>query len=134
MDAASSTGKFEDDFKVEPIFPYGFPQDRQNEIQLAQQELDMKVTSRRRVMDRLGTNNIPELMKEIEEDALELATLQGKVTLLSEPAPPTEEDAPPQDEEPPMEDIKVETSPEDFLGESAEDEEPLIKKEQNIEE
>ena len=46
---------------VEPVFAYGFPKDKMDELQRAQLELNMKLGSRREIMERMGKQNIPEL-------------------------------------------------------------------------
>lgn len=64
---------------IEPIFAYGFPKDKMDELQRAQMELQMKLGSRREVMERLGKQNIPELLKEIDEDALQQAIVSMEI-------------------------------------------------------
>lgn len=66
---------FGEKYIVDPVFSYGFPQDRMQELQQAEMELRMKIASRKEVMNRLGKNNVPNLMEEIEEDAIRLAKL-----------------------------------------------------------
>ena len=52
-----------------------------DELQRAQMEVGLKIASRREVMQRLGKQNIPELLKEIDKDILDQAVLQAQVTL-----------------------------------------------------
>lgn len=70
------------DMAVVPVFAYGFPKDKMDELQRAQLELQMKLGSRREIMDRMGKQNVPELMKEIDGDTIEQAMLQVKVNEL----------------------------------------------------
>jgi hypothetical protein len=83
LDSFSTTGRFEDEFIAAPIFPYGFPNDKMTELQTADYELRLKLNSRRRILERMGENNIPDLMKEIEADAIRTAKLDGKIMQLS---------------------------------------------------
>lgn len=69
--------KFWENFDVEPVFPYGLPQDRLNELQQAQTELNMKIGSRREIMNRLGKKNVPRLLEEIDEDSRNLQEIQN---------------------------------------------------------
>lgn len=56
------------DYVIEPVFTYGFPSDRESELSLAQQELNMEIASRKEIMERLGKHNVPALIKEIDSD------------------------------------------------------------------
>lgn len=71
------------EMKIEPIFAYGFPKDKTDELNRAQMELNMKLSSRREIMERMGKQNIPELLDEIDEDQLHLGFLQAKVQQMS---------------------------------------------------
>jgi len=77
LDKISESGEFENDFKATPIFKYGFPQDKVVELQIADTELRLKLNSRRRILNKLGNNNTTELLKEIDEDTVHLAELDG---------------------------------------------------------
>jgi hypothetical protein len=97
--AMDSSGKFEDEFKAEPVFPYGFPNDKMSDVQLADYEIRLKLNSRSRIMERMGVNNVQELSKEIEDEALADATFSAKVAaqvaainakIAAENAPPPE--------------------------------------------
>ena len=43
----------------------------------------MRLSSRREIMEKLGKQNIPELLDEIDEDFLHQALVQAKVSTLS---------------------------------------------------
>ena len=68
---------------IRPIFAYGFPKDKMEELQRSQMELGMKVASRREVMQRMGKQNIPELLADIDKDMLEQAEMQLKVNKMA---------------------------------------------------
>lgn len=65
--------------RIEPVFAFGFPKDKTDELQRAQMELQMKLGSRREIMERLGKQNIPELLEEIDEDAMQQAIVQMEI-------------------------------------------------------
>lgn len=67
------------DMRIEPVFAYGFPKDKMDELQRAQLELQMKLGSRREIMERIGKQNIPELLQEIDEDAMQQAVVQMQI-------------------------------------------------------
>ena len=64
------------EMRIEPVFAYGFPKDKMDELNRAQMELGMKLSSRREIMERMGKQNIPELLKEIDEEAIHSNMLQ----------------------------------------------------------
>lgn len=70
---------FISEMKIEPVFAYGFPKDRADELNKAQMELGMKISSRREVMERLGKQNIPELLEEIDAQEMHDAMLQTQI-------------------------------------------------------
>ena len=65
---------------IKPVFAFGFPKDRTDELNRAQMELNMKISSRREIMERMGKQNIPELLEEIDEDAIEQGLLQARIS------------------------------------------------------
>ena len=67
---------FVKNYVVEPIFSYGFPQDRMNDLQQAQLEILMNIGSRREIMERLGKSNVTELMDEIMKDIEDIGNAQ----------------------------------------------------------
>ena len=69
--------------KIEPVFAYGFPKDKMDELQRAQLELQMKLGSRREIMERMGKQNIPELLEEIDEDAMQQGLWMAKIQELA---------------------------------------------------
>ena len=71
------------EMRIEPVFAYGFPKDRTDELNRAQMELNMKLSSRREIMERMGKQNIPELLNEIDEDTIHLGLIQSKIQQLS---------------------------------------------------
>lgn len=70
---------FEEDSQVVPIFEYGFPQDRMNELNMIMQEMSLGIGSKREGMKRLGKNNVPDLLEEIKRDKLEDALMQAEL-------------------------------------------------------
>lgn len=70
---------FLSEMRIEPIFAYGFPKDKTDDLNRAQMELNMKLSSRREIMERMGKQNVPELMDEIDEDAIRLGVLLAKI-------------------------------------------------------
>lgn len=75
--------EFLSEMRIEPIFAYGFPKDKTDELNRAQMELNMKLSSRREIMERMGKQNIPELLEEIDEDSIHLGILQQRIAQLS---------------------------------------------------
>jgi hypothetical protein len=75
--AYSST--FEENFKIMPVFKYGFPTDEMLELQKAQLGLSMGMTSKHRTLNNLGVKNVPELMKEWEEEKLSESKVLAEV-------------------------------------------------------
>ena len=70
---------FLSEMRIVPVFAYGFPKDRADELNRAQMELNMKLSSRREIMERIGKQNIPELLREIDEDALQQGMVQSQI-------------------------------------------------------
>lgn len=64
---------------ISPVFAYGFPKDKMDELQRAQLELQMKLGSRREIMERMGKQNIPELLNEIDEDTIHSGILESRL-------------------------------------------------------
>lgn len=99
------------EMKIEPVFAFGFPKDKMNELNKAQMELNMRVTSRKEVMERLGKQNIPHLLEEIDNDQMEQALLQAQIQKISMAAMngggenPIPEDNPDEENNPNEEDI-----------------------------
>lgn len=77
------SSRFLSEMRIEPIFAYGFPKDKTDELNRAQMELNMKLSSRREIMERMGKQNIPELLEEIDEDSIHLGILQQRIAQLS---------------------------------------------------
>lgn len=75
--------QFLSEMRIEPIFAYGFPKDKLDELNRAQMELNMKLGSRREIMERMGKQNIPDLLDEIDEDMIRMGLLQTKITQMS---------------------------------------------------
>lgn len=75
--------QFLSEMRIEPIFAYGFPKDKLDELNRAQMELNMKLGSRREIMERMGKQNIPDLLDEIDEDMIRMGLLQAKITQMS---------------------------------------------------
>lgn len=64
---------------IEPVFAYGFPKDKMDELNRAQIELSLKLGSRREIMERMGKQNVPELLNEIDEDSVQQGILQARI-------------------------------------------------------
>ena len=62
--------EFMNELRISPVFAFGFPKDKTDELNRAQMELSMKLGSRREIMERLGKQNIDDLMREIDEDTV----------------------------------------------------------------
>lgn len=77
-----------DDFltemRIEPVFAFGFPKDKMEDLQRAQIEAQLKIGSRREWMERLGKNNVPELLEEIDEDMVTLAAVEATAQATSQ--------------------------------------------------
>ena len=67
------------EMKIVPVFAYGFPKDKMDELNRAQLELNLKIASRREIMDRMGKPNVPDLMDEIDEDLMRQGVVQAQV-------------------------------------------------------
>lgn len=74
---------FLSEMRIEPVFAYGFPKDKTDELNRAQMELNMKLSSRKEIMERMGKQNIPELLDEIDEDLIHLGIVQAKIAELA---------------------------------------------------
>lgn len=72
----------EEAFLATPVFSYGFPSDRSLELSVAEAELRLNISSKRRVMERLGVTNIEEVMEENKEERLEDARIEGNIERL----------------------------------------------------
>lgn len=70
------------EMRIEPVFAYGFPKDKTDELNRAQMELNMKLSSRREIMERMGKQNIPELLDEIDEDTIHQGAIQNRIQQL----------------------------------------------------
>lgn len=87
------------EMRIEPVFAYGFPKDKTDELNRAQMELNMKLSSRREIMERMGKQNIPELLNEIDEDTLHLGMVQAQVQQMSMMSGGGEEEGSSEEEE-----------------------------------
>ena len=72
---------FLEDNMIKPVFAFGFPKDRTDELNRANMELSMKISSRREIMERLGKQNVPALLEEIDNDMIEQGLLSAKIQL-----------------------------------------------------
>lgn len=107
MELQEREPNFLSEMKIEPVFAYGFPKDKTDELNRAQMELNMKLSSRREIMERMGKQNIPELLDEIDEDLIHQGLVQARIGVLSgggiatgeENSEDTDEDTEENDEE-----------------------------------
>jgi len=119
--ALKAAGTYEDflnDYEAQPIFSYGFPRDKQAALAIADYELRLKLNSRRRILNELGVNNVPELLEEIDEDQLALAELEARMNEISNPPAqePATPNSPPTAEPQGFSVTGALTTPKDFLG------------------
>lgn len=70
--------KFFQKYAPETVWKYNLPNDRLGMLNEASIELSNGIGSRREIMERLGKENIPKIMKEVEEDAKFKAENQPK--------------------------------------------------------
>ena len=59
------------------MFAYGFPTDRMMELQEAQVEMQLHLTTRNRILNKLGENNVPELLEAVDNERLHEASLDA---------------------------------------------------------
>jgi hypothetical protein len=64
-----------DTFVISPVWTYGLPYDRLSDLQQAQIESQLKISSRSAIMNRLGVKDVPSALDEIDEDLLRLKEL-----------------------------------------------------------
>lgn len=84
----------ESELRILPVFSYGFPTDRMNILQEGQYELQMNIGSRKEIMNRLGKNNVEQLLAEIHDDRIveagtekEIETITGTLPVQNTPPP-----------------------------------------------
>lgn len=94
---------FLEEYYVEPIWSYGFPTDRMQLLQEAQYELQMKVASKREIMNKLGKNNVVDLAEEIRRELIEEAEIQKEISEITGQQEPKVE---PIIEEDPIEEVE----------------------------
>ena len=78
-DLLDSVPDFLSEMKVEPVFAFGFPKDKMDELNRAQMELNLKLGTRREIMERMGKQNVPELLQEIDDDLLQQGEIQARI-------------------------------------------------------
>lgn len=59
---------FNEKYEVEPVWTYGLPKDRMNELNMADIELRLGLGTRKEIMRRLGKSNVDDLIKEIDAE------------------------------------------------------------------
>jgi len=118
---------FVSSMNVEPVFAYGFPKDKQDDLNKADTELRLKISSRREIMERMGKQNVPELMEEIDQEFIEQTMLQLRINQLAvesqmgggsqnpmqKPGTPEESEEPEEPEEEEIEETSSEEPEED---------------------
>ena len=111
------------EMRIEAVFAFGFPKDKMEDLQRAQIESQLKIGSRREWMERLGKNNVPELLEEINEDMVTLAITEATAQaesqrIIMEAASSMSQQEEPTGEEPAQEEpAGEEISPEEPLEE-----------------
>lgn len=70
---------FRSEMRIVPVFAYGFPKDRMDELNRAEIELRLQLGSRKEIMERMGKQNIDQLLEQIDDDTLHKALLQQKL-------------------------------------------------------
>ena len=118
---------FVSSMNVEPVFAYGFPKDKQDDLNKADVELRLRISSRREIMERMGKQNVPELMEEIDQEFIEQTMLQLRINQLAvesqmgggsqnpmqKPGTPEESEEPEEPEEEEIEETSSEEPEED---------------------
>lgn len=88
--------KFVEEMRAEPVWGYGFPQDRMVMLQEIDIESRLNVASKVEIMNRLGKENVPDLIREIRLDAIRAARTQAitdKITGASPDGSPADPNA-----------------------------------------
>jgi hypothetical protein len=81
---------FSELYRVDPVFTYGFPQDRMNDLQQAQIELQLRLATRKQIMERIGVNNVNKVLSEIDDDIVRMQELDARGVQLTMPQNPEE--------------------------------------------
>jgi hypothetical protein len=76
-------------YRAVPVFTYNLPNDRLAQLNEINLEVQLKIASRREVMERLGKKDIPKLLSEIEKDQQQLAEWE-KLGVPEQDARPTQ--------------------------------------------
>lgn len=93
--------EFLEEFRAEPVFSYGFPTDTMIQLQEAQMELSLGITSRKKIMNDLGFNNVPDLLKQIAQEKEDDFKQQSQLQLQYGQQPMLPQNTPNQDLNPP---------------------------------
>jgi len=59
---------FTNNFDVEAVWTYGLPQDRSNELDMAEKELRLGLATRKEILVRMGKSNVDDLIAEIDAE------------------------------------------------------------------
>jgi hypothetical protein len=70
---------FSEEYECAAVWSYGFPIDRMSLLQELQIEFQLDLASIAEALKRLGKNNIPDLLEEIQEDKVKRAKLQQEI-------------------------------------------------------
>lgn len=116
IDSQLNGSEFGIDLYAEPVFTYGFPQDRQVILAQAESELRLRLNTRRNILNNMGTRNTQELLEEIRADVLNNAELDRETTLIVNPPPPVIVDPAAANGATPPQDAPPLVTPQDFLG------------------
>jgi hypothetical protein len=87
---------FSQNYRVTPVWKYGFPTDRMIQLQEAQIEKQMGIASNAEIMNKLGKNNVPERLQQIRDEKLQEAQFQAELAKITQPPVPPSPETPPQ--------------------------------------
>lgn len=59
---------FNDRYEVEPVWTYGLPKDRMNDLNMADIELRLGLSTRKEILIRMGKSNVDDLLEEIDAE------------------------------------------------------------------
>jgi hypothetical protein len=79
-----------EDVKIYPVFSYGFPLDRMGILQEAQIEKQLGIGTRKEFANRLGKNNVTDLLQEVDDETIKLAQVQSEANSFLMPSDPTQ--------------------------------------------
>lgn len=76
---------FSELYEAVPVFSYGFPSDRELELRIASEEIRLELNSRENIMERLGYDNVPEVVEQIAEERIKMAEKEAARLKITNP-------------------------------------------------